>query len=114
MPGGNVIVPCRPAGASRGAWWLSRGRGRGRSRWRDSRARGGGIGEGVGAIAVTIHKPQNTKDTFLVRIANDNKTAWITCSLPDVRRRKTSARGRNKMIKVGARFRRLRRGVAFR
>jgi hypothetical protein len=31
-------------------------------------------------MAVTIHKPQNTKDdTFLIRIANeDNETGWIT------------------------------------
>jgi hypothetical protein len=41
-------------------------------------------------MAVTIHKPQNTKDdTFLIRIANeDNETGWITLhfqSLEDAR-----------------------------
>ena len=41
-------------------------------------------------MAVTVHKPQNTKDdTFMIRVANNNKeTGWITLhfqSLEDAR-----------------------------
>ena len=58
----------------------------------------------MGAMAVTIHKPQNTKDdTFLIRIANDDKeTVWITLhfqSLEDAREARANLK---KVIKVGA------------
>ena len=45
-------------------------------------------------MAVTIYKPQNTKDdTFLIRIANeDNETRLDNSSLPVTGRRKRSAR----------------------
>jgi hypothetical protein len=49
-------------------------------------------------MAVTIHKPQSTKDdTFLIRIANeDNETGWITLhfqSLEDAREARGCRRG---------------------
>ena len=58
----------------------------------------------MGQMAVTIHKPQNTKEnTFMVRIANDDKaTGWITLhfdSLEDAREVRTHLK---KVIKVGA------------
>jgi hypothetical protein len=60
---------------------------------------------GWGAMAVTIHKPQNTRDdTFLIRIANeDNETGWITLhfqSLEDAREARAVLKT---VIKVGAR-----------
>ena len=56
-------------------------------------------------MAVTIYKPQNTKDdTFLIRIANeDNESGWITLhfkSLEDAREARAVLKN---VIKVGAR-----------
>ena len=56
-------------------------------------------------MAVTIHKPQTTKDdTFIIRITNeDNETGWITLhsqSLEDAREARAVLKT---VIKVGAR-----------
>ena len=55
-------------------------------------------------MAVTVHKPQNTKDdTFMIRVANDDKeTGWIILhfqSLEDAREARAHLK---KVIKVGA------------
>ena len=56
-------------------------------------------------MAVTIHKPQNTKDdTFIIRIANDdNETGWITLHFQSLEDAREARVGLKKVIKVGAR-----------
>lgn len=53
-------------------------------------------------MAITIHKPQNTKDdTFLIRIANeDNETVTLHQSLKNAREPRAVLKT---VIKVGAR-----------
>ena len=60
---------------------------------------------GWGAMAVTIHKPQNTRDdTFLIRIANeDNETGWITLHFQSPEDAREARAVLKTVIKVGAR-----------
>jgi hypothetical protein len=55
-------------------------------------------------MAVTIHKPQNTKEnTFIVRIANDDKaTGWITFHFDSLEVAREVRTHLKKVIKVGA------------
>ena len=56
-------------------------------------------------MAVTIHKPQNTKDdTFLIRMANeDNETGWITLHFQTLEDAREARAALKKVIKIGAR-----------
>jgi hypothetical protein len=56
------------------------------------------------AMPVTVHKPQNTKDdTFMIRIANDDKeNAWITLHFQSLEDAKEARVQLKKIMKVGA------------
>jgi hypothetical protein len=55
-------------------------------------------------MAVTVHKPQNTKDdTFMIRVANDDKeTSWITLHFQSLEDAIEARVHLKKVIKVGA------------